>query len=215
MNAREAQGAGRASLTQRGFTRLWLWILHSLEPVYHPYRQRLLAGLEGDILEIGAGTGSNCRYFAAGARLHAVEPNAAMHPHLERAAVAHGLRLHLAPLIAERLDAPDASMDAAVSTLVLCSVKDPVKVLQEVRRVLRPGGRFYFLEHVLAEEGSWMRPVQHAIAPVWRRALGGCRPNRDTAGLLREAGFGEIEIVREQILYPLPVASHIVGTALK
>jgi ubiquinone/menaquinone biosynthesis C-methylase UbiE len=190
-------------------------MLNSLEPVYHPYRQRLLEGLQGDILEIGAGTGSNCRYFAPGTRFHAVEPNVVMHPFLEREAAVHGLKLHLAPLIAEKLETPDASMDAVVSTLVLCSVKDPLRVLSEVQRVLRPGGRFYFLEHVLAEEGSWMRPLQHAIAPVWRRALGGCHPNRDTVGLLREAGFGSLEITREQILYPLPVASHILGVAVR
>jgi len=120
----------------------------------------LFANLEGTVLEIGPGTGANLSYYPQDIHWIGVEPNPFMHDYLREQAQTLGLTLDLRQGTAEDLGLADESVDAVVSTLVLCSVPEQARTLQEIRRVLRPGGRFLFVEHVAAPQGTWLRRVQ-------------------------------------------------------
>ena len=105
-------------------------------------------------------------------------------------------------------------MDAVVSTLVLCSVSDPAAVLRGILRVLKPGGRFLFLEHVLAPPGTRLRRVQKALRPVWKLIADSCHLDRETGTTIEQAGFGQVRY--EHFRLPLgPVATQIAGCAVK
>ncbi len=181
---------------------------------YGARKRALLGGLGPDVVEIGAGVGVNAEYLGAGTRWRVVEPNGYMHAGLRRAAAAHGLALEIATGTAEALPFPDASADAVVATLVLCSVSNPAAALAEARRVLRPGGRFVFVEHVAAEPGSVLRPVQRALRAPWGVVADGCRPDRDTEALIRAACFADVAVERFRLPLGL-VAPHIAGVATK
>ena len=177
-------------------------------------KRGLLGDLHGTVLEIGPGAGPNLRYYPSDCRWIGVEPNPFLHPYLRKAAEQAGLRIDIRGLLAERLPAESQSMDAVVSTLVLCSVSDPAMVLQEIRRVLKPGGRFVFLEHVAAPEGTRLRRVQRFIRPLWRRIADGCHPDRETGPAIERAGFAQVRY--EAFRLPLgPVSTQIAGIAIK
>jgi ubiquinone/menaquinone biosynthesis C-methylase UbiE len=172
-------------------------------------RRDLLSDVAGDVVEIGAGTGSNFAYYPAAARVVAVEPDPHMAKRAERKLAALGrdnIELRLAP--AEHLPLPDATCDVAVSTLVLCTVADVPRSLAEVRRVLRPGGELRFIEHVRG--GPRLARVQRAVQPVWGWCGGGCRLDRDTEAAIRDAGFEITDIRRTRLAPWLPA---IIGKA--
>lgn len=205
--------AGRGSWKQR----LFAW-MHQQETsgsygtAIEVYKRRLFANLNGTVLEIGAGTGENFPFYPAGLRWIGLEPNLFMHSRLLERAQAHGISGELRAGVAERLPVADGSIDAVISTLVMCSVSSQEMVLREILRVLRPGGRFLFLEHV-AGTGGLLR-VQRLIKPVWRFVGDGCEPDRDTAAAVRRAGFSSVEI--QAFAAPVwPVGPHITGTATK
>lgn len=156
-------------------------------------RRELIPPLTGDVLEIGAGAGANFPLYADAARVVALEPD----PHMLKRAQerARGnIEIRVAP--AERLPFPDASFDAVVSTLVLCSVDDLPLSLAEVRRVLRPGGELRFIEHVRG--GGMLGRSQDIVQPVYGWFAGGCHANRRTEQALRDAGFSFERIERER-----------------
>lgn len=187
----------------RGHARLsWAW------------RQRLLAGLRGTVLEIGPGTGVNLEAYPQGVRWLGLEPNPYLHPGLERALESRGFPGQVLLGQAEAIPLEAESVDAVVSTLVLCSVADPRRALAEVLRVLRPGGRLLFLEHVAAPRGTPLRALQDLVVPVWRALGDGCHPNRETLALIREAGFARVEAASFALPLPL-VAPHVAGVAWK
>lgn len=164
------------------------------------------------VVEVGAGAGPNAAYLPTGTCWIAVEPNVHFHASLEQAAADHGLHLDLVGGTAEALPLPTASADAVVSTLVLCSVTDVRRSLAEMRRVLRPGGRVLFLEHVAAPPGTLRRRAQRLVRRPWGWLADGCRPDQETDRLLREAGFASVEV--EPARVPLGLASpHVVGVA--
>jgi ubiquinone/menaquinone biosynthesis C-methylase UbiE len=148
-------------------------------------RAALLAGLRGDVLELGAGTGLNLKHDPADVDLVLTEPNPGMLRRLRRRA---GTDVRVVPAPAESLGFPDQSFDAVVSTLVLCTAADPAAALAEVVRVLRPGGRLVLLEHVLSGSPRTARRQRRAARP-WAAFAGGCRCDQDTGSLLAEAGF--------------------------
>ena len=156
------------------------------------WRRELLATAGGDVLEVGAGTGVNLPcYGPAVRRLVLTEPDRRMRALLEKRAAATrpaDARLEVLAASVERLPFDDAAFDAVVATLVLCSVGDPAGALAEVRRVLRPGGRFFFLEHVASEDANRLR-WQHRIEPVWKRVADNCHLSRRTEQAILEAGF--------------------------
>jgi SAM-dependent methyltransferase len=194
------------------------WFLaHSMERYERelaPRKQKLFADLSGEdvILEIGAGAGVNFRYYPRGCRILAVEPNRYLHRWLRRRAGEHALQLEIVCGAAESLALASGSADVAVSTLVLCSVADQQPALAEIRRVLRPGGRFLFLEHVGAPPGTRLRRWQGRLRPLWSAAFDGCRPDRDTARAIQAAGFRSVDI--EAFASPVPfIRPHIAGVA--
>jgi ubiquinone/menaquinone biosynthesis C-methylase UbiE len=150
-------------------------------------REALLASVEGDVLEIGAGTGWNLPHYRAATRVVAVEPDASMAKRLPEKLAQASVPVEVVTAQAESLPFPDASFDAVVSTFVLCSVEDPSRVLAELRRVLRPEARLVLLEHVRGEgrTARW----QDRMTGLHRRLAGNCHLNRDTRTAIGEAGF--------------------------
>jgi SAM-dependent methyltransferase len=184
------------------------------EELIVPYKRRLLADLRGDVLEVGPGTGPNFAYYAPDVRWVGVEPNPYMVPYLRANADAQRRAIDLRVGYTEALPAEDASMDAVVSTLVLCSVRDLRASLTEIRRVLRPGGRFIFIEHVAAPAGSWLRRWQNWLQPAWSWFADGCHPNREIWRGIESTGFAHVEI--EHFSIDVPIARpHIAGYAVK
>jgi SAM-dependent methyltransferase len=177
-------------------------------------KRSLLSELTGTVLEIGPGTGVNLRYYSSGIRWIGVEPNPFMHPHLRKEAARLGLPIEIRQGVAEHLDCADESLEAVVSSHVLCSVRDLAGVLREVRRVLRPGGRFVFLEHVAAPAGTRLRRIQRWLRPVVRSLADGCCPDREIWAAIGAAGFERVDC--QPFPLPLPVVGpHIAGAAVK
>jgi len=175
-------------------------------------RRRLLVGARGAVLEIGGGTGANLAHYRNVDRVIVVEPDPFMRKRLDQKLADVCVPVEVSAAGAETLPFSDGSFDTVVSTLVLCTVPDQEVALNEVRRVLRPGGRLLFIEHVRAAESTarW----QDRVEPLWGRLLGGCHPNRDTIAAIEEAGF-EIETF-ESFHPPVFLSSltpHVQGSA--
>ena len=156
-------------------------------------RRNLLARAEGRVLEIGAGTGINMSHYGAGVdSLTLTEPERPMLQRLERRLHDTGSTASVLRAPAEDLPFVDGSFDTAVSTLVLCGVDDQPRALRELRRVLRPGGRLLFLEHVRSDDPS----VAHLQDRMngFNRFLVGCECNRPTLSSIEAAGFGIDEV---------------------
>ena len=184
------------------------------ESVVASYKRRLFSDLHGDVLEIGPGGGANLAYYPRHIRWVGVEPNPFMHKYLRAEAGKLGLQPELRSGVAERLDVPDDSIDAVVGTLVLCSVSDQQAALREMLRVLKPGGRYLFVEHVAAARGTRLRRLQNWIRPVWQFVGDGCQPNRDTGAVIERAGFSSVRY--ESFSVAIAIAGpHIAGLAVK
>jgi SAM-dependent methyltransferase len=133
------------------------------------------------------------RYLVPGTRLVAVEPNPFAHDALRRAAARYGIDLEIREERAESTGLANASVDAVICTLVLCTVADQAAALAEVRRILRPGGRFVFIEHVASGPGL-LRAAQRLFRRPWRYVFDGCCLDRDTAAAIAAAGFADVRI---------------------
>ena len=171
----------------RLFAALYDWMLKGSEEAgLHEKRGALLRDASGRTLEIGAGTGLNMDLYPDAARpLVLTEPEEPMARRLRERA---GSRAEVVDAGADRLPFEDDSFDTVVSTLVLCTVPDQAAALREIRRVLKPGGRLLFLEHVRSD-ASGTAKWQDRLTPVWRFMGRGCHPNRDTAAAMRSAGY--------------------------
>ncbi len=208
-------GAARSGLRQRWFA--WFYSRGDFaddDSGLAAIKRKYLSDLHGALLEIGAGTGGNFPYFAPDVRWIGIEPNVFMHRHLRRAAEKHGYAPDVRSAQGERLPVDDASMDAVVASHVLCSVDDQAQVISEVMRVLKPGGKFAFVEHVAAPEESSLRFWQRLIEPPWRFAGDGCHLGRDTGSVIERAGFSQVEIERFSLPY-FVAAPHVAGIAIK
>jgi ubiquinone/menaquinone biosynthesis C-methylase UbiE len=202
------------------YRRLQAWALTKGDARYdaavEEHKRTLFGALEGDVLEIGPGAGRSLPFFRRDARWTGVEPNVFAHEYLRREAERLGLDAEIRAGTAERLPVADASVDAVASSLVLCSVSDPDAVLREILRVLRPNGRFVFIEHVAAEKGTWMRRFQRLMRAPQRVIGDGCHPDRETWKAIERAGFSSVEIAHLRMPIPMPVLQpHIVGTATR
>ena len=181
----------------------------------HQQKTSAFADLPRNVVELGSGVGANLRYLPAGAQLIAIEPNPYMHARLRRAARRHGVELEIRSVVGERIDLPDASTEAVISSLVLCTVSDPAAVLAEVRRILRPGGRFSFAEHVVAGPRTPTRWSQRILRRPWAWVFEGCSCERDLSSLIASAGFASVEIEPYRIHTAfVPFNTHIAGTAI-
>jgi SAM-dependent methyltransferase len=192
-------------------------------------RTALLAGAYGHVLDLGAGTGANLEHLPPTVeRVTAVEPDPAMRAHLHRhlaglAAVRERDRVARGPVpgrpdvevvdaVAEALPLPDGSVDVALATLVLCTVRDPELAVAELRRVLREDGVLLVLEHVASHQPGRLR-LQRTLTPAWRIVARGCHLDRDTRGVLAAGGFDVAEVVPWQLSDHSRLTAAITGVA--
>jgi ubiquinone/menaquinone biosynthesis C-methylase UbiE len=180
------------------------------------HRRWLLTGLQGEVIEVGAGHGPNCpNYPSEVARVVAVEPERHLRRAATKAVATAPVPVEVHEGLAEQLPFDDDTFDAAVLSLMLCSVPDQPTALGEVRRVLRPGGQLRFYEHVRSRRPRFAR-VQHAVDSVWPHLAAGCHTARDTVGAIEQAGFVVDEVHRFR--FPdgrlvLPTSPHALGRA--
>lgn len=199
------------------FAQIYVWLSHRMEPELAAHRRSLLAGLSGQVLELGAGNGLNFSHYPVQVtRVLAVEPE----PHLRALAISSAAKapvpIDVVDGVADRLPAGESSVDAAVTSLVLCSVPDQASALTEISRVLRPGGQLRFLEHVRARSAALGCAQRLLDATIWPRIAGGCHTHRDTAAAIRQAGF-TIERLNPlrfpNLRLSAPTSPHILGIA--
>ena len=205
-------------MTIPGYKRLVPWLLAHANRPYERWmaerKRRLFGPLRGTVVEIGPGAGANLRHLSAAVHWIGIEPNRFARPYLERAAREAGVAHEVREGSVERLPVEAVSADAVIGTLVLCSVEDPAAALREIRRVLKPGGRYVFIEHVAAPSGTWRRRLQRLVRAPWRVVADGCRPDRETLQVIRAAGFARVEA--EEFLAPAGlVAPHVAGIAVQ
>ena len=176
-------------------------------------RRNLIAGASGDVLEIGGGTGANLGYYGAGVEsLTVTEPEPPMLKRLERKVREQNSQATVLRAPAEDLPFEDASFDTVVSTLVLCGVDDQPRVVRELRRVLRPGGRLIFIEHVRSDDPRKAK-MQDRMNPL-NRFMVCCDCNRPTLDTIRSAGFDVTALEQTELPKAPPfVRPLIVGTA--
>jgi SAM-dependent methyltransferase len=162
------------------------------------HRRRLLEGLRGAVVEVGAGSGLNFRHYPPQVtEVIAVEPEPTLRSHAESAAQSARTPVRVLGGVADDLPLDDASADAAVASLVLCSVPDQRNALAEIRRVLRPGGELRFYEHVIPRSQPkrlLLQVLDHS--GIWPAIAGGCHLARDTTEAIMQAGFDIEEIER-------------------
>jgi ubiquinone/menaquinone biosynthesis C-methylase UbiE len=181
------------------------------------HRRRLLEGLSGTVVEIGAGQGLNFPHYPADvSEVIAVEPEPTLRHEAESVAAEASAPIRVVAGVADELPVDDASADAVVASLVLCSVPDQQRALAEVRRVLRPEGELRFYEHVVAR----CQPKRLLLqiidrSGLWPAISGGCHPARDTTEAIMQAGFDIEEIERFGFAAQRfePLIPHILGKA--
>ena len=175
----------------------------------------LLSNATGRVVEVGAGTGLNLRHYpAAVTEVVAVEPDPHMFRRLSAAVGSASVPVRLLRSTADDLPFDDGTVDTVVMSLVLCSVPDVGQALAEAVRVLRPGGRLLFFEHVRAEDPRLARRQDRFERP-WGWFGAGCHPNRDTVGAIRDAGFEIRDVERFDEAGALLAKPHVLGWAVK
>ncbi|HEX3392333.1 MAG TPA: class I SAM-dependent methyltransferase [Solirubrobacteraceae bacterium] len=180
------------------------------------HRRKLLAGLQGRVVEVGAGSGANFRHYPTAVReVIAVEPERYLRERAEHVASQAAVAVTVAHGHDDRLPGEDESFDAGVAALVLCTVPDQRSALAELYRVIRPGGELRFYEHVVSESAWEARFQRFADATFWPRVAGGCHLARDTTAAIERAGF-QIQTFERFPFSPapfLPPDPHILGIA--
>jgi SAM-dependent methyltransferase len=180
-----------------------------------PLRRRVCEGLEGNVVEIGFGSGHNVPFYPAGvSRVAAIEPADVGWKLAEKRLRAATVPVERSGLDGESLPFANGSVDAALSTWTLCTIPDVAAALSEVRRVLKPGGTLHFLEHGLAPDER-VRRWQHRLEPMEKRIFGGCHLTRPVVDLLTAAGFTitELDVFYEEGT-PKFVGADSLGTAV-
>ena len=192
------------------------------EKFYKKRKKRLFSKIKNKsiVLEIGPGTGINLSYYPRGIKWIGIEPNQEMHKFLREKAQGIGVNADLKEGISEKLEIKSNSVDYVISTLVLCSVNNLFDTLKEIKRVLKKGGKFIFIEHVAGKKGTLRCHIQK-IMPLtpWRFFSNGCDPARNIEKAIKEAGFSRIEIEnymqKGKGIIHLIAKPHISGLAVK
>lgn len=198
------------------FARIYMRMSRKRHETEDKHRTRLLEGLSGRVIEVGAGNGLNFPLYPDTVeRVLAVEPE----PLLRKAAIEEAekapVEIEVVDGVASELPADEGSQDAVVASLVLCSVPDQAVALAEMRRVLRPSGELRFYEHVVAQKPVPARLQRIADATFWPRVAGGCHMARDTGPAIEAAGFTVERSERFPFTpgAPVPSIPHILGLA--
>lgn len=198
------------------FARIYMRMSRKRHETEDEHRRRLLTGLSGRVIEVGAGNGLNFSLYPTTVeKVLAVEPEPLLREAATEEAKTTPVEIEVVDGLASELPAENASYDAVVASLVLCSVSDQAKALAEMRRVLRPGGELRFYEHVVAHRALPACLQRVADATFWPRLAGGCHLARDTLAAIERAGF---EVERSDRFRftpgaPVPSIPHILGTA--
>jgi SAM-dependent methyltransferase len=200
--------------------RIFPWLLDRAlgHPRIEARRAALVGQASGNVLEIGFGSGATLPFYdpAKVTRLTVVEPSEGMNKRAASRLAASPVPVTSVPGAGEKLPFADAGFDTVVTCLTLCSVSDVPKVLAEIRRVLKPGGKFLFLEHVLSEDAD-RRRWQVRLTPIQKVVGVGCHLDRDSAAMVRAAGFDlgpvaqEIEPAFGAMAPLVPVISGVAG----
>lgn len=172
------------------------WFPHiydvAMKPLEKMRFEKIRAGLvqkaQGRVLEIGFGTGANFRYYKNVERVDAIEPNPAMSKQAIRRIKKARAPIYTYRAKAEELTFIDNSFDSVVATLVFCTIPEPDKALQEIRRISKPGAKILLFEHVKMEQ-EMMGKTQEALTPIWKKLCDGCHLNRDTLQLVKDSGL--------------------------
>jgi SAM-dependent methyltransferase len=201
------------SLSQWAFAAAYDALNTAVEWRIARYRRATAGIATGDVLEIGGGSGVNLRYFPADTRLTFLEPNPHMVRKLRRRAEKLDREITVLQEAGEAMPFEDGTFDTVLTTLVLCTVHDLDAVVAEAVRVLRPGGRFIFYEHVAAT-GRAGRALQAGLNPAWKWATTGCHLNRNIESAVRSAGFSDVAVEHFNIRFGTPIAlPNVVGVA--
>jgi ubiquinone/menaquinone biosynthesis C-methylase UbiE len=200
------------------FARLYTWLSRGAESSgAAEHRDENLAGLRGRVIEVGAGNGLNFAHYPSEVEeVVAVEPEPYLRARAREAAATASVKVTVVDGDADTLPGRDGEFEAAVFSLVLCSVPDPARALAEARRVVGPGGELRFYEHVRARDPRLARWQDRLARRVFPAIGGGCHPNRDTEAAIAAAGF-EMERARRFDFKPGPglviVQPHVIGVA--
>jgi len=202
----------------RGPINSWVFKVLSgyLDYLFGKSKRTLFKDHPDTVVEIGPGAGANMRYLRNGTKLIAIEPNIHMHKNLKKSALKYGINLEIKAITGEAIDLPDNSSDFVISTLVLCTVDNPEQCVNQIKRILKPSGKFVFIEHVKGRDNSMLALFQKLVHKPWHWFFEGCHTNRDTKSLLEMSGFSALEIEAYKSYSPfIPIIPQIKGVAIK
>jgi len=184
--------------------------------MYGSYKKELFHDIAGKVVEVGPGMGGNFRYLPAGIEWIGIEPNDAFAKSLLLKAHERNISATLLQGNASHIPLPDNTADSVISTLVLCSVQDPTSAVAEMKRILKSGGKLYFIEHVAARKGTLTQMGQHIVNPLNRFLFDGCNCNRETWSYFEHGGFSNLELSHRFVKGAFAIHTpHIMGIAVK
>ncbi|MGX1929608.1 class I SAM-dependent methyltransferase [Flagellimonas sp. 2504JD4-2] len=196
------------------------WLFGVLDGYFHymykKKKERLFGSISGTLVEIGSGAGANFKYLKDVDQVIAVEPNPYMHASLQESADKRNIKLQINPCSAEEITIESNSVDTVISTLTLCTIKNEKRALDEIKRILKPNGKFIFIEHVSAKKGSLVKFIQWLIRKPWFWLFEGCHTHKDIASSIQNAGFSKVNITRFKFISPfIPIIPQISGYTIK
>lgn len=197
------------------FARVYIWLSRGRDPEVE-HRRALVAGLQGRVIEVGAGNGLNFPHYPSGvSQVLAVEPEPILREAAAEAAAEAPVAIEVVDGTAANLPAQEGEFDAGIASLVLCSVPSQGDALAELRRVIRPGGEFRFYEHVVSSHPRRAKMMRLADRTFWPRIAGNCHLARATQAAIEGAGFEieEVDRFRFSPGPPVPSLPHIRGRA--
>ena len=196
------------------FTQIYRWLARAEDSgAIGRARTDVSQALRGRLLIVGLGPAEDLHHLPdTVTEVVGIEPSPSMRKVARAAVDAAAMPVEVIDAVGEQLPLPDNSVDSALFAYVLCTVDDPELVVAETLRVLRPGGTIGVLEHVKADEGSWMRRAQRVARPVWPRVAGGCRCDQDTRAVFAAAGLDLSGLSSPRLTPVPPVAPSLVGT---